>query len=108
MALIEDDLLGSIKGASGTLLKCMMIVTATEVCGSFLTGKTGNGTTEDNFWAFWKSKYMPVEYYEIIDLLYRILRNGVSHSFVAKGGIIPSSDEAGSHMHLRFLKDGIF
>lgn len=87
--LIEDNLIGAIRSTGDMLLKCMMIVTAIEFCGSFLTGKTGYRTTKDNFLEFWKSKYMPKEYYRIGELLYEIFRNGVSHSFVAKGVLFP-------------------
>ena len=108
MALIKDDLLSTIREASNTLVKCMAIVTATELCGSFITGKTGNGTTRENFLAFWKSSYMPTEYHDLSELFYNILRNGVSHSFVVKGGVIPSGDERGARDHLKFFLNGIF
>ena len=108
MALIKDDLIKTIAEEENTLLKCMMIVTATELCGSFLTGKTGPHSTRDNFLAFWKSKYMPKEYNGISELLYDILRNGVSHSFIAKGGVIPSREKKSAHKHLRYFKQGIF
>lgn len=107
MALIEDNLLKSIEEAPNPLLLCMMIVTATELCGSFMTGKIGNKETKDNFLAFWDSNYMPREYHEISYLLYKILRNGVSHSFVAKGGIFPGADKATSNKHLKFLREGV-
>ncbi|RJQ29327.1 hypothetical protein C4571_01715 [Candidatus Parcubacteria bacterium] len=86
----------------------MVIVTAIELCGSFITGNTGQGNTRENFLAFWKSKYLPKKYHEIGDLLYKIFRNGVSHSFVAKGGVIPSGEEKSSDKHLGFFKQGVF
>lgn len=108
MALIKDDLLESIKKPSNTLLKCMMIVTAIEFCGSFLTGKTGIRTTECNFLEFWRSKYMPGDYHDKGALIYNILRNGVSHSFIAKGGVVPSNEKESSDKHLKFFNQGIF
>ena len=108
MALIKDDLIKTIQEEKNTLLKCMIIVTATELCGSFLTGDTGPTKTKTNFLAFWNSKYMPTKYHRVSKLLYEILRNGVSHSFVAKGGVIPSRDKDGSHKHLEYFKQGIY
>ena len=70
--------------------------------------ETGPHSTRDNFLAFWKSKYMPKEYNGISELLYDILRNGVSHSFIAKGGVIPSREKKSAHKHLRYFKQGIF
>lgn len=108
MALIEDDLIKTIREEENTLLKCMIIVTATELCGSFLTGETGPTSTRSNFLAFWNSRYMPKEYHKISELLYNILRNGISHSFVAKGGVIPSREKKSSHKHLQYFERGIF
>jgi hypothetical protein len=108
MALIEDNLIGAIGSTGDTLLKCMMIVTAIEFCGSIVTGETDPTTTETNFSAFWNSEYMPKEYHRVGDLLYKILRNGVSHSFVAKGGVIPSAEAASSGKHMKFFEQGVF
>ena len=108
MAFIEDNLIGAIRSTSDTLLKCMMIVTAVEFCGSILTAKTGSGNTKKNFLAFWQSRYMPEIYHGTGELLYDILRNGVSHSFIAKGGVIPSANTAGSEKHMRFFNQGVF
>ena len=106
--LIENHLLGSIRDtrdarpSRGALLESMMIFTAIEVCGSFLTGNTGPGTTETNFKKFWGSEYMPSKYHNFGELLYKIYRNGVSHSFVAKGGVIPTeaTEDIDNHLHL--------
>jgi len=106
--LIKDHLLGTIRDARGALLESIIIFTAIELCGSFITGKTGVRQTKSNFLAFWKSKYMPQKYHELGGLLYEIFRNGVSHSFIAKGGVIPSGDTNSSNLHLVFTEYGIF
>lgn len=106
--LIKSNVIPAIEGETNTLLKCMIIVTATELCGSFLTAKTGPRSTKENFLAFWNSKYMPKKYHKVSNLLYEILRNGVSHTFIAKGGVIPSRDKSGSHYHLKCLQGGVY
>jgi hypothetical protein len=58
--------------SKGTILRSMAIFTAIELCGSFLRGKTGSGTTKPNFLAFCKSKYMPTDYVTLAELLYFI------------------------------------
>ncbi len=106
--LIEDNLIGAIRSAGDVLLKCTMIATAVEFCGSFLTKETNKGTTESNFLEFWKSRYIPSKYHEIGELMYEVFRNGVSHSFIAKGGVIPSGEEKSAKKHLEFFEQGIF
>jgi len=108
MALIENNLIESINVAPNPLLQCMVVVTATELCGSFLTGKTGRGEARNNFLTFWKSEYVPKIYHDMSNLLWESLRNGVSHSFVAKRGVIPSGEEKSSDKHLKPFKNGVF
>ena len=94
--------------SKGTILRSMAIFTAIELCGSFLSGKTGQGTTKDNFSAFCKSKYMPTEYKTLAKLLYSIFRNGVAHSYIPKGAALLSSDKDAENMHLEYCSDGLF
>jgi hypothetical protein len=94
--------------SKGTILRSMAIFTAIELCGSFLTGKTGENTTRLNFLAFCKSKYMPTEYETLAELLYSIFRNGVAHSYIPKGAAIPSSNKKDKNMHLEYCSDGLF
>lgn len=106
--LVEDNLLDSIgENAKGTILRSMAIFTAMELCGSFLTGKTGPGTTESNFKMFCESEYMPQAYHKISSLLYSIFRNGVAHSYVPKGAAHLTSDPGASTCHLIFFDSGI-
>jgi len=94
--------------SKGTILRSMAIFTAIELCGSFLSGKTGSGTTKSNFLDFCKSKYMPKGYEILAELLYTIFRNGVAHSYIPKGAAILSSDTKGEDMHLKCCADGLF
>jgi hypothetical protein len=95
--------------SKGTILRSMAIFAAIELCGSFLTGKTGRGTTKSNFLEFCKSKkYMPTEYKTRAELLYSIFRNGVAHSYIPKGAAILSSDKDAENMHLEYCSDGLF
>lgn len=84
------------------------LFTPIELCGSFLRGKTGIGTTKPNFLKFCKSKYMPTEYETLAELLYSIFRNGVAHSYIPKGAAIPSSNKKDENMHLEYCSDGLF
>lgn len=105
--LIENHLLGTINSARGALLESMIIFTAIELCGSFLTGNTGRPKDgRPNFRTFWDA-YMSKQYRGKADLLYDIVRHGVAHSFVAKGGVIPSGRKDGLR-HLRCYSKGIF
>ncbi|OGM94043.1 hypothetical protein A2524_02010 [Candidatus Wolfebacteria bacterium RIFOXYD12_FULL_48_21] len=110
--LLEDNLIGAIDRAEktgDTLLMCMICVTAIEFCGSVLTGKTGySKTTPDNFKTFLSSKYMPIKYHGLKDILYELLRNGVAHSYIPKGYIHPSVESSGASEHLQCFKNGIF
>jgi len=94
--------------SKGTILRSMAIFTAIELCGSFLSGKTGMGTTKSNFLKFCKSKYMPAGYEILAELLYTIFRNGVAHSYIPKGAALLSSDGNGENMHLECCADGLF
>ncbi len=105
--LIEDNLIDSIgPNGKGTILRSMAIFTAMELCGSFLTGKTGPGTTERNFKAFCESEYL-LQYNKISPLLYSIFRNGVAHSYVPKGSAQLTSDPNAAPCHLIFYDSGI-
>ena len=106
--LVEDNLLDSIdENAKGTILRSMAIFTAMELCGSFLTGKTGPGTTEMNFKKFCESEYMLQAYHKVSCLLYSIFRNGVAHSYVPKGAAHLTSDPGAASCHLNFYDSGI-
>ena len=94
--------------SKGTILRSMAIFTAIELCGSFISGKTGMGTTKSNFLNFCRSKYMPAGYKIYAELLYTIFRNGVAHSYIPKGAAILSSDIKGKKMHLECCADGLF
>ena len=107
--LLEENLIDSIdsKSKKGTILRSMAIFTAIELCGSFLTGRTGPNTTKKNFIIFCKSKYIPVEYCKIASLLYSIFRNGVAHSYIPKGAAYLTSDVRALKCHLQFYDSGL-
>jgi len=106
---LVDNVLDSLdRSSKGTILRSMAIFTAIELCGSILNGKTGGGTTRDNFLAFCKSKYMPVPYHQVADLLYTIFRNGVAHSYIAKGAALLSSNYYDRNKHLKCYTNGLF
>jgi len=106
---LEENLIDSMDEKSkGTILRAMAVFVAIEVCGSFLTGKTGRSTTRDNFITFCKSKYIPKKYHKISELLYEIFRNGVAHSYVPKGGAHLTSDPRARKHHICFEQDGLF
>ena len=90
-----------------TLLRMLTAFIHIELCGSFLTGKTGPGTTTKNFYAFSRSKYMPEEYHKIAPLLLSIFRNGIAHCYLPKGGAIPTSERVAADKHLHFYEQGI-
>jgi hypothetical protein len=103
-----EDLINSIgPNDKGTLLQASAVFTAMEMCGSFLTGKTLEGSTKKNIVAFCKSSYMPSQYHQIAELLYDLFRNGVSHSYVPKGAMIPTSDPSAKTAHLDFFGQGL-
>lgn len=93
--------------SKGTILRSMAIFTAVELCGSFLTGETGQNTTQKNFVTFCESKYIPETYHKISDLLYSIFRNGVSHSYVPKGAAHLTSAPSAKNLHLHFCETGL-
>jgi len=106
--LLEENLIDSMDEKSkGTILRSMAIFTAIELCGSFLTGETGQNTTQKNFVTFCESKYIPEAYHKISSLLYSIFRNGVSHSYVPKGAAYLTSDPGAKELHLRFYESGL-
>lgn len=106
--LLQDNVIDSINPTSkGTILRSMAIFTAIELCGSFLTGKTNQGTTTENFKAFCESKYMDSIYHDKSDLLLSIFRNGVSHSYIPKGCALLSSDTREENNHLKFYSEGL-
>lgn len=108
MTLFFDDLINSIgPNDKGTLLQASAVFTAMEMCGSFLTGKTGRGSTKNNFITFCKSSYMPLQYHKIAELMYELFRNGVSHSYVPKGAIIPTAHPLAKAEHLNFFNQGL-
>ncbi|TSC86154.1 MAG: hypothetical protein G01um10148_660 [Parcubacteria group bacterium Gr01-1014_8] len=108
MAIFFEDLVNSIgPNEKGTLLWASAVFTAMEMCGSFITGKTGPGTTKNNFVAFCKSVYMPPQYHPIAELIYELFRNGVSHSYVAKGAVVPTADPSAQSEHLGFFNQGL-
>lgn len=108
MALFFEDLVESIgPNDKGTLLQGIAIFTAMEMCGSFLTGKTGPKTTKLNLITFCKSHYMPNQYYAISELLYELFRNGVSHSYIPKGALIPTADVSAKPYHLDYFDAGL-
>lgn len=105
---LENNLIDSMDANSkGTILRSMAIFTAIELCGSFLTGKTGPRTTENNFLTFCKSKYVQQNYHQISELLYSMFRNGVSHSYIPKGAALLSSHPSGKNCHLKFFNNGL-
>ena len=105
---IEEILTKSLdENKDDTLLRMLTAFIHIELCGSFLTGKTGRGTTTTNFYAFFQSKYMPKEYYKIAPLLLSIFRNGIAHCYLPKGGAIPTSERAAADKHLHFYEQGI-
>lgn len=108
-SLLDENLPDSIDDQTpkGTILRSIAIFTAMELCGSFLTGETGPGTTSKNFKAFCTSKYMPNPYHRVADLLLSNFRNGVAHSYVAKGAAHLSSDEGCRNIHLEFFDSGL-
>ncbi len=107
--LLEENLIDSMDASSkGTILRAMAVFTSIELCGSILTGKTGPSTTKDNFLAFVKSKYVDQKYHHVAELLFRLFRNGVAHSYIAKGGAILSSESNSSSAHMTFLDQGLF
>lgn len=108
-SLLDENLPDSIDDQipKGTILRSIAIFTAMEVCGSFLTGKSGPSTTSENFRTFCTSKYMPQSYHRIADLLLSIFRNGVVHSYVPKGAAQLSSDEGCRDIHLDFFDSGL-
>ena len=93
--------------SKGTILRSMAIFTAIELGGSFLRGKTGKNTTKPNFLIFCRSPYM-TRYENYAKLLYEIFRNGVAHSYLAKGGALLSSEPKDKDMHLEYFDDGLF
>lgn len=106
--LLQDNVIDSINPTSkGTILRSMAIFTTIELCGSFLTGKTNQGTTTENFKAFCESKYMDSIYHDKSDLLLSIFRNGVSHSYIPKGCALLSSDTREENNHLKFYSEGL-
>jgi translation initiation factor 2 beta subunit (eIF-2beta)/eIF-5 len=106
--LLAENLIDSIgENSKGTILRSMAVFTAIELCGSFLTGKTGEKTTRENFLTFCESKYLPEAYRKISTLLYDIFRNGVSHSYVAKGAAHLTSASEAKELHLHFCVSGL-
>ena len=91
----------------GTLEISMAIFAIMELCGSFITGKTGTGTSRDNFLTFCESDYVSQKYHKISQLLYCIFRNGVVHSYVPKGAAHLTSDRRAEIYHLQFFNSGL-
>ncbi len=106
--LVKNVVASMDKKSKGTILRSMAILTAIELCGSFLSGETGMNTTRSNFLKFCKSKYMPAGYETLAVLLYSIFRNGVAHSYIPKGAALLSSDRNAENMHLKCCADGLF
>ena len=107
--LVEDNLIDCMgENAKGTILRASAIFTSMELFGSFLTGKTGRGTTKLNLETFCKSGYMPARYHVVSELISSIFRNGVSHSYITQGGALLGSDPATSSCHLKFYEQGMF
>jgi hypothetical protein len=103
LAAIDPD-------TKGTLLRAMAIFTIIELYGSFITGKTGKDNTQNNFLTFCTSKYIAEEYRKVSKLLYKIFRNGVMHSYIAKGAAFLSSQntEESAIYHLQFFDKGLW
>ena len=95
------------KTSKGTILRSVAVFIAIEFCGSILTGRTGNGTTRLNFKEFCESKYLSKKYHRVSDLLYLIFRNGVAHSYLAKGGALLTSSKNAINGHFKFLNSGL-
>ena len=106
--LVKNILDSISKSSKGTILRSMAIFTAIELCGSFLTGNTGPGSTKNNFLKFCRSNYFPRKYHSISELLYIIFRNGVAHSYIAKGSALLSSNYRDKSKHLKYYKNGLF
>jgi len=107
--LVENNVIDSIdRDSKGTILRTMAIFTAMELCGSFLSGKTGPRTTGKNFKTFCESKYMKKIYHPISCLLLNIFRNGVAHSYISKGAALLGSDKKTQKHHLKFTTNGLF
>ncbi len=107
--LIEDNLIDCMReSARGTILRASAIFTSMELAGSFLTGKTGQGTTKRNLETFCRSSYMPERYHALSPLISSIFRNGVSHSYITQGGALLGSDPSTSNHHLKFYRQGVF
>jgi hypothetical protein len=105
---LEENLIDSMDEKSkGTILRSMAIFVAIEVCGSFLTGKTGIRTTKDNFISFISSKYVPEKYRKVGLLLYSMFRNSVSHHYIPKGAALLTSDSEAQDCHLQFYQQGL-
>lgn len=105
---LEENLIDSMDEKSkGTILRSTAIFIAMEVCGSFLTGKTGPGTTRDNFITFISSQYVSKNYHDIGELLYSIFRNSVAHHYIPKGATLLTSDPDARDCHLQFYKQGL-
>lgn len=106
---LKEHLIQSLdEKTKGTILRAMAVFTAIELYGSFLTGKTGEGTTKSNFITFCTSKYIATSYHQVSELLYHIFRNGVAHSYIPKGAAFLSQNPGDEPYHIKYLKDGLF
>jgi hypothetical protein len=91
----------------GTILRAMATFTAMELAGSFISGQTGRRTTEANFKKFCESPYVHKKYHRFSNLLYRLFRNGVAHSYITKGGALLTSAQEDRRKHLKCYENGL-
>jgi hypothetical protein len=110
MGSLLGNVINSIKEApaKNTILRSMAIFTGIELCGKILIGRTGRGTTESSFEAFCESKYIPSAYHQYSELLYKLFRCGVLHTYTPRGGALLSSETPGKDSHLTCYEDGLF
>lgn len=106
---LEETIIDSmdVTKPKGTIEVLFQIMVAIELCGSFLTGRTGQSTSRRNFIKFITSKYIPNEYHDKAELLYLIFRNSVAHHYIPKGAALPTSEPSIQHYHLNLFKEGL-